>query len=172
MRIAIALLVLLLAACTSSGSTAPTTTTTSPPVSKRTQEFAAVFELRDQRLNSVGTALEKTYGMAEYTAQVVFLDETFKAQMVVASDYVKGSGTFEGFVTMTSPRGEIGLRITGVTTANPDGVGSDYSGETEVIGGTGAYDTLAGRGRFTGQRIGESGTPVNVQVSLDVIDPK
>lgn len=172
MRIAIALLVLLLAACTSGGSTAPTTTAASPPVSKRTQEFVAVFELQDQQLKAVGAELEKTYGTAEYSAQVIFLEKTFKAEMVVASDYVKGSGTFEGFVTMTSPQGQIGLRITGVATADTEGIGSVYSGETEVIGGTGAYDTLAGRGQFTGQRTGESGTPVNVQVSLDVIDPK
>jgi hypothetical protein len=172
MRIAIALLALLLVACTSPAPSEPPPAASASPTSKRTQEFAATFTLKDQQLNAVGSDLEKTYGTARFTADVEFLDNTFKAEMVVASDYVKGNGTFEGFVTLRSPEGKVALRITGVATAGTQGEGSDYSGETEVIGGTGEYDTLAGRGRFSGQRTGAPGTPVNVQVSLEVINPK
>jgi hypothetical protein len=171
-RVAVALLVLLLAACTTGPSTGTPSTSPSTPVSKRTQQFESVFVLQDQKIRAVGSAQEKTYGMAEYAARVDFLDNRFKAEMLVASDYVKGNGTFEGFVTLESRKGDIGLRITGITTAGDQGRGSSYSGETEIIGGTGEYDNLAGRGQFSGQRIGAPGTPVNVQVKLELIDPK
>ena len=38
-----------------------------------------------------------------------FLDNSFDAQMQVANDFVKGNGTFEGFVTLESPEGDVGL---------------------------------------------------------------
>jgi hypothetical protein len=171
-RIVLAVLVLLLAAC--SGTTSPEPLPSSPdtPVTKRTQTFEAVFELEDQQIRAVGEQGEKTYGTARYGAELEFMGQTFDAEMTVATDYVRGNGTFEGFVTLDSPDGTIGLRITGVTSAGDQGEGSAFSGETEVIGGSGDYDTLAGRGQFAGQRTGPPGSPVNVQVSLEVIDPK
>ncbi len=105
MRVVVALLVLLLAACTTGPSTDTPSTSPSAPVSKRTQQFESVFVLQDQKIRSVGSELEKTYGLAEYAARVDFLDNTFEAVMLVASDYVRGSGTFEGFVTLESPGG-------------------------------------------------------------------
>ena len=87
-RVAVALLVLLLAACTTGPSTGTPSTSPSTPVSKRTQQFESVFVLQDQKIRAVGSAQEKTYGMAEYAARVDFLDNRFKAEMLVASDYV------------------------------------------------------------------------------------
>lgn len=151
--------------------------TTDPPpasptqVTKRTQQFSTTFSARDRTQRAVGARLEKTYGWSEYTGRTRFLDDRFDAEMLVANDFVKGNGTFEGFVTLESPTGQIGLRITGVAAPGAQGDGSAYSGETEVIGGTGAYVTLAGRGRFTGQRTGEVGTSIDVDVTLELINP-
>lgn len=147
-------------------------TTTSPPTSKRTQTLTADFQLEEREDHAVGASEEKIYGWAKYTAEVSFLDNTFDAEMFAANDYVKGNGTFEGFVTLQSPDGDIGLRITGVTTTGAQGAGSQYSGEAEVIGGTGIYETIAGRGQFKGERTGPPGTPVDVQVTLELINPK
>lgn len=170
MRSAIAILALVLTACASAPRAEPASP--SPPVSKRTQELTLVLAPGDRRTHTVGPKGEKTYGWAEYEGKAAFLDNEFTAEMLVANDYVKGNGTFEGFVTLESPEGDIGLRITGVSTAGAQGDGSAYSGETEVIGGTRTYDTLAGRGRFTGERTGAPDTPVSVQVSLELINPK
>lgn len=167
-----AVLVLLLAACTGAPSPEPAPSSPETPVTRRTQAFEAVFELEDQQVRAVGDQGEKTYGFAQYGSELEFMGDTFDAEMTVATDYVRGNGTFEGFVSLESPDGTIGLRITGVTSAGAQGEGSAFSGETEVIGGTGDYDTLAGRGQFDGQRTGPPGSPVNVQVSLEVIDPK
>ncbi len=171
-RILIAVLVLLLAACTGAPSPDPLPSSPDTPVTKRTQAFEAVFELEDQQIRTVGEQGEKTYGLAQYGSELEFMGQTFDAEMTVATDYVRGNGTFEGFVSLESPDGTLGLRITGVTTTGATGEGSEFTGETEIIGGTGDYDTLAGRGQFAGQRTGSPGSPVNVQVSLEVIDPK
>lgn len=113
MRVVVALLVLLLAACTTGPSTDTPSTAPSTPVTKRTQQFESVFVLQDQKIRAVGSEQEKTYGLAEYAARVEFLDNTFKAEMLVASDYVKGNGTFEGFVTLESPKGTWGFASPG-----------------------------------------------------------
>ena len=170
MRVAIALLAVLLAGCASTPTPSPSE---SPdPQTKRTQQFDTTFESRKSIFHVVGEESEKSYGWSKYAGRTDFLDNRFRAEMLVANDYVKGNGTFEGFVTLMSPEGDIGLRITGVSTEGAQGPGSAYSGETEVIGGTGEYDTLAGRGRFTGERTGATGTPISVEVSLELINPK
>ena len=97
-------------------------------MSKRTQQFESVFVLQDQKDPRSRLRAGKTYGMAEYAARVDFLDNRFKAEMLVASDYVKGNGTFEGIRNAGVPQGDIGLRITGITTAGDQGRGSSYSG--------------------------------------------
>ena len=171
MRIAWVVAAAVLAGCTSATeSPAPSP---SPTLStKRTQEFVATFEPEDRIQHQVGPDLEKTYGWLEYSATTRFVDNTFDAQMQVANDFVKGNGTFEGFVTLESPEGDVGLRITGVAGNGPKGPGSSFTGETEVIGGTDTYATLAGRGRFTGELTAGSGTPVDVEVTLELINAR
>ncbi len=164
---------LMLAGCTATPAPQPPQTPSAAvTATRRTHQFSAHFTLRKEGLHSVGKDAEKTYGQAEYRGRAGLLNDSFRAQLLVASDYVQGSGTFEGFVTLVSPKGEIGLRITGVTTAREQMLGSDFSGETEVIGGTGEYVTLAGRGRFTGQRVGPPGSPIDAEVSLELINPR
>jgi hypothetical protein len=170
-RIAWVVAAAVLVGCTSvvelpAGSPSPTVST------KRTQGFEATFEPVDRIQHQVGPDLEKTYGWLEYSATTRFLDNSFDAQMQVANDFVKGNGTFEGFVTLESPEGDVGLRITGVAANGPQGPGTSFTGETEVIGGTDAYATLAGRGRFSGERTGDTGTPIDVQVTLELINAR
>jgi hypothetical protein len=150
----------------------PSPPSASPSAStKRTQEFTTTFTLRTRSFYVVGQNNEKTFGWSRYRGRTQFLGEAFRVQMLVASDFVRSNGTFEGFVNLTSDSGDIGLRITGVAQPGPQGDGSSYSGETEVIGGTRTYATLAGRGRFTGQRTGGTGTPIDVVVTLELINP-
>ncbi len=171
MRIAWVMVAGLLVGCSSA--VEPPAASPSPAVStKRTQEFEATFEPVGRSQHRVGAQLEKTYGWLEYTTKTRFLDNTFTADMQVANDFVRGKGTFEGFVTLESAEGDVGLRITGVAGDGPKGPGSAFTGETEVIGGTGAYATLAGRGRFTGELVGGSGTPVDVEVTLELINAR
>ncbi len=160
--------VLLMTACSASAPPGPS----APPSAstKRTQEFSTTFTLRHRSFYTVGENNEKTFGWSRYSGRTQFLGEAFRAQMLVASDFVRSNGTFEGFVNLTSDSGDIGLRITGVAQPGPQGNGSSYSGETEVIGGTQEYATLAGRGRFTGQRTGGTGTPIDVSVTLELIN--
>ena len=80
--------------------------------------------------------------MAEYAARVDFLDNRFKAEMLVASDYVKGNGTFEGFSNAGVPKGTSGLRITGITTAGDQDEDRRTPGDQIIK--TGEYDNLAG----------------------------
>jgi len=161
--------VVLMAACSSPAPPAPSASPSAS--SKRTQEFSTTFTLRNRTLYAVGENYEKTFGWSRYRGRTQFLGEAFRAEMLVASDFLRSNGTFEGFVNLTSDSGDIGLRITGVAQPGPQGDGSSYSGETEVIGGTRKYATLAGRGRFTGERTGGTGTPIDVSVTLELINP-
>ena len=144
--------------------------TTSPVSTKRTHSFETTLRVEDQSFRSVGPDGEKAYGVSEYAGTAEFLDETFEAELLAASDYTAGSGTIEGFVTLQSPSGDIGMRLSGTTRGNPDDPGATFTGETEVIGGTREYASLAGRGSFTGQRNGPPGSPVSVEVSLELIN--
>jgi hypothetical protein len=137
---------------------------------KRTQSFETKLTVEDQSFRFVGPNDEKAYGLSEYSGMAEFLDETFEAELLAASDYTGGNGTIEGFVTLQSPSGDIGMRLSGTTLGNPDDPGATFTGETEVIGGTGEYANLAGRGDFTGQRDGPPGSPVSVDVSLELIN--
>lgn len=171
MRYAAVLLVTLLAACSTPVEPAPTPST-SAAVSKRTQSFAAEFNLRRQRLHTVGMDLEKRYGWSLYADTIDFLGESFESELQVASDFRSGSGTLEGFLTMSSPEGDIGLRITGVAAPVEAAESESFSGEVEVIGGTGGYESLAGRGSFQGERDNGTDSAVTVQVSLELINVK
>lgn len=137
---------------------------------KRTQSFETRLTVEDQSFRFVGPNDEKAYGQSEYSGTAKFLGETFEAELLAASDYTGGSGTIEGFVTLQSPSGDIGMRLSGTTRGNSDDPGATFTGETEVIGGTREYANLAGRGSFTGQRDGPPGSPVSVQVSLELIN--
>jgi hypothetical protein len=162
----------LLAGCAAGQSSAPPASggpSAVAPTSKRTQSFETRLRLQDQTLHAVGRDGDKSYGMSEYAGDASFLGEDFEAELIAASDYTRGDGTIEGFVTLQSPSGDIGLRVTGTTRSHADGPGASFSGETEVIGGTQEYATLAGRGRFSGERDGPLGSPVAVEVSLELI---
>lgn len=41
-----------------------------------------------------------------------------------------------------------------------------------MIGGTDSYATLGGRGRFTGELTDGSGSPIDVQVTLELINAR
>ncbi len=140
--------------------------------SKRTQTFMASFDLRRQQLHTVGMDLEKSYGSSLYTDKIDFLGESFDAQLQVASDFTRGSGTLEGFLTLESDNGDIGLRITGVSAPVSEDEAESFSGETEVIGGTDDFEALAGRGTFVGKRDNGRESVVTVQVSLELINAK
>jgi hypothetical protein len=173
MRIAMAATAALLAGCAATAPvTPPPTPSASQSPSKRTQEFETRFVLQDRVQHTVGEDAEKAYGWSDYTGRTRFLDNRFRSELLVANDFVRGNGVFEGFVTLSSPEGIVGLRVTGVAAPGTQGDGSAYSGETEIIGGTDEYDTLAGRGSFTGERTGASGSPIDVRVTLELIDPR
>jgi hypothetical protein len=165
------MLVTCLVACGAPAEPAPPPST-SAVESKRTQTFESEFEVRRQRLHTVGMDLEKRYGWSLYRDTIDFLDDSFKSELQVASDFRAGSGTLEGFLTMSSPDGDIGLRITGVAAPVEAAQTQSFTGEVEVIGGTGAYEAVAGRGRFQGQRDNEIDSAVTVQVSLELINVK
>lgn len=161
---------LLLAGCVSHAP--PPVTPSASPTTKRTQEFRTTLTMGHGVDHTVGKDAEKTYGWADYSGRVRLLNNRFQAQLHVANDYLKGNGTFEGFMTLESSEGDIGLRVTGVAGPGPYGEGSAISGEAEIIGGTARYETLAGRGLFTGERPGDPGSPVSVVVTLELIDAK
>lgn len=150
----------------------PPATPSESPTTKHTAEFHTTLAEHDEVMHAVGPDGESTYGWADYTGSVRLLENRFEAQLHVANDYLKGNGTFEGFMTLESAEGDIGMRVTGVAGPGPAGDGSAFSGETEIIGGTQEYDTLAGRGLFTGERTGDSSSPISVVVTLELVNAK
>lgn len=68
-------------------------------------------------------------------------------------DYVKGSGAYETYMTVTFDDGStLRQRNTGMAVTK-DGVTTFPDGRIEILGGTGRYANASGSGTFSGMRV-------------------
>lgn len=159
---------LLLAACGSTGSSPPQSPSASPTPSGVTS-VSLRLEPQQVRVHEAGRDKDHQYGWVVYTGEAEFDGQDCEAEMLASIDYVDLQGSFEGMVRLRCPKGELGLRMTGVGRLADKG--TVVSGDLEIIGGTRQYAEQAGRGRFAGVRGGPIGTPIELDVTLYLLQP-
>lgn len=143
------------------GTTAPTRPEVTPNV-----EGHITMTSAESKLLKVGPGEEHTYGWNKLVGPTTTRVGDFDVEMLGNVDYLRGNGSFFGFLTYTAPSGDsFGMRMRGQATVNDDG-SSTLHAELEVIGGTGAYVNVTGAGSFDGSRTAVVGAPIEIDVKL------
>lgn len=120
----------------------------------------------ESKLLKVGPDEERTYGWNKLVGPTTTQVGDFEVEMLGNVDYLKGNGSFFGFLTYTAPSGDsFGMRMGGQATVDADGVSALHA-ELDVIGGTGAYVNITGSGSFDGSRQAVVGAPIEIDVEL------
>ena len=70
------------------------------------------------------------------------------------ADYTNGSGKHEGYAITTFEDGSTQVtRSEGTTAASEDGKTSEFKGTFTIIGGSGRFEGIQGKGNYTGKRV-------------------
>ena len=129
-------------------------------------DVSADLQSQTKLTRTVGASNEKTYGWNDLVGTATVAGQPVVVDLQGTVDYVKGSGPFGEFVTLTFADGSVlATRMQGTATAATDG-STTFAATMSVIGGTGTYANATGSGVFTGSRTGELGAPVQVKFAL------
>lgn len=119
------------------------------------------LESVDRTLHKVGPESRSLYGWNHLVGTGSADGEPIEVEMLGNVDYTSGAGSFDGFVTFTWADHEIGVKmIDGRAEPQTGTKVTKFSALLRVIGGTGEFESVSGRGTFTGERDADIGTTV------------
>ena len=119
-------------------------------------------------LTKVGVDDTRTYGWNDLVGTTTTDLGTFEVRLLASVDYESGNGPFFGFLTLTAANGDrIAMRMDGDAKVRDDGSTTVVSA-LKVIDGSGQYVGSAGTGRFIGSRAAQLGSPVEIELTLDL----
>jgi hypothetical protein len=128
--------------------------------------FPVTLTSQQSILEEVGRGGEQTYGWNELTGTAATDSGDVQVQMLGNVEYTEGSGPFFGFVTLRfASLSTLGLRMQGTATVRDDG-STDLKAKLRVIGGNAAMTGARGKGRFTGERPAELGSPIEITITV------
>ena len=155
---------LALAGCTQDSEPPPTTLGfTKDATTVKVELFSAA-----STLYSVGPEEDVQYGQNRLEGVVDLFGGPAKVEILGNVQYRSGTGPFYGFLTLSWADGSsLGFNVTGQAGKKADGV-TDLSATTGFIGGTGRYVTANAVAKFSGTRDGKVGSPIVVQLTVDV----
>ncbi len=128
-------------------------------------------------LTSSGTTLttlpgDITYGWNDLDGPTRWGQRSADVRFLGSVDYVRGTGPFGGFVTVTRADGvQLAFSVTGWATSPPNQSGTAnarFQGTLTVIGGSGPYRGATGTGTMNGFRKSALGSPVQLSFSVTV----
>jgi len=128
-------------------------------------------------LVSAGTTLttlpgDITYGWNDLRGPTRWGKSAAAVRFLGSVDYVKGTGPFGGFVTVTRGDGvSIAFAVTGWATSPSKKKGTAHAkfrGTFTIIGGTGPYAGATGTGTMEGRRKAALGSPVELTFTATV----
>ena len=113
----------------------------------------------------------RSYGLIRLTGTTVYDGGRAEVIDVANVAYSKGSGPFNGFITLKEAFGStLVLRFDGGTTANRGG-GATINGPLTVIAGTGRWAGATGNGVLNGTRSGVVGSPLKAVAKISLTVP-
>ena len=113
----------------------------------------------------------RSYGLIRLTGTTMYDGGRAEVIDVANVAYSKGSGPFNGFITLKEAFGStLVLRFDGGTTANPGG-GATINGPLTVIAGTGRWAGATGNGVLNGTRSGVVGSPLKAVAKIALTVP-
>ena len=129
--------------------------------------FTGTSAAADSRFHQVGPDTTIQYGTTRITGSATLGSTSVGVEMLVALDLAKGSGPFDGFVTLTYPNGDV-LGFTYVGSTTWDGTTSRVLGTVRTIGGTGALAGVTGGGSMAATRSGPVGSSAECVLTLSL----
>ena len=133
----------------------------------RRERWTVSLTSSDRTLYQVGASGQRTYGWNRLVGTTTIDGASAQVELLGSVRYRAGSGPFSGFITLKLADGSsLGLRVTGRTTASPDGTDASFRATLTVIGGIGAEVSTTGHGSFTGSRKAALGSRVDLDVTL------
>jgi hypothetical protein len=113
----------------------------------------------------------RSFGLIRLTGKAPFDGAPAEIIDVANVAYSKGSGPFNGFITMKDPFGStLVMRFDGGTKADANG-GATINGPLTVIAGTGRWADATGNGELTGTRSGVVGSPLKAVAKISLTVP-
>jgi hypothetical protein len=126
-------------------------------------------------VSSAGSTLETlpggvTYGWNDLRGSTRWAGRNAQIRFLGDVDYRRGTGNFNGYVTVTRNDGaRLAFRVVGWAEAkDPDTAETAFTGTIRILGGTGEYRGARGTGTMTGYRSAQLGSPVNMRFALTV----
>ena len=126
-------------------------------------------------MTSTGTTLQTqpgghVYGWNNLNGTTTWGNQSATIQLLADVNYVNGSGSFGGYVTITRADGTVlSLRLTGNAVAAPDR--TTFAGGLSLFQGTGRYSGALGTGTMRGFRTAALGSPVDLTFTITLTRP-
>jgi hypothetical protein len=143
--------------------------TLTPAATTRTLEFVSTVASEGTTLNTLPGGI--TYGWNHLTGKTRWGKRHATIEFLGDVDYKKGSGPFNGFITVTRSDGtKIAFVVVGWTStpAGADTADATFTGTLNVIGGSKNYRGVKGTGIMTGSRKASLGGEVNLRFALAI----
>jgi hypothetical protein len=127
-----------------------------------TLKFRAVYHVTAAQAQEVGDTDGHTMSVARATGLVSFPDGSVGAsQFVSTTDYVKGSGSFHSYNSITLTDGSVLWFATTSGSAAVNGSTTELKSPVAVLGGKGRFEGAKGDGSVTGARFSTEVTSGN-----------
>jgi hypothetical protein len=129
--------------------------------------WSADITSQETRLHQAGAGNRNVYGWNLLTGAATIDGQRAQVELLGSVAYQAGQGPFWGFLTVTYPDGSsIGMRMEGRATVDGQTGQTRFRATLEVLGGTGRFVNVKGRGSWEGSRDTRLGGPVHMEVDV------
>jgi len=123
-------------------------------IEAETSKSRVVYRLAKVEMIEVGDVPSHVIGVTELKGLAFEDGEVGTYSAWITFDYTNGSGTHEGYGITTFEDGSTQItKSQGTTKASEDGKISVFEGTFTILGGSGRFEGIKGKGSYTGKRI-------------------
>lgn len=120
----------------------------------------------DSTLYKAGPSDQLTYGQNRLVGKAVVAGQPANVEILGNVQYVRGTGPFYGFLTVTWANGSsVAFVVQGTATLEDSGA-TKLASSLVFLAGTGEYENGTAVGRFTGARAAQVGSPIVIRLTM------